>query len=157
MTISTVETPGQKQRRFTLRIAEFVIAVYKLSDMEDENGKRFKYELSEGESYRSDEQAEINAMGKTGRMVLVEYLTPEFPELARRIKNNAGSGIRNSLHEMRLAKDFNLFVDGKWISMGDSPHWARLGALWESMGDDHRWGGRWGDANHFSIEHLGIK
>jgi hypothetical protein len=138
------ETLGQKQRRFALLLAQWLVAVSKLG-----------YAVTFGEACRSDEQAEINALGDVGRHRLVEYLMPHFPELARRIANNTGSGIRNSLHECRLAVDVNLFYGGGWVSDGASPHWERVGTLWESMGGT--WGGRFPtrDANHLSLEHEG--
>lgn len=138
------ETLGAKQRRFALLFARWVVAVHNMG-----------YAITFGEAYRSDEQAEINAMGAAGRRTLVQILMAHFPELARRIANNTGSGIRNSLHESRLAVDVNLFYGGTWISDGGSPHWERVGKLWESMGGT--WGGRFADANHLSLEHEGRK
>lgn len=60
-----------------------------------------------------------------------------------------------SLHKQRLAVDFNLFVNGEWISDGNSEHWLVLGEYWESLAGT--WGGRFNDANHFSLEHNGVK
>lgn len=142
----TTETLGQKQERFALAFAQWVVQVYAMG-----------YRLRLGEAYRSDEQAEINAIGAAGRASLTNLIRLAFPALAVKISNNAGSGIRGSLHEVKLAADVNLFHEGKWISDGDSPHWRKVGELWESMGVDHRWGGRFRDANHISIEHEGRK
>jgi len=63
----------------------------------------------------------------------------------------------NSVHKIRLAHDYNLFVDGKLIKNGDHPAWLELGEYWETLDDDARWGGRFDDANHFSFEHWGCK
>jgi len=63
----------------------------------------------------------------------------------------------NSLHYVRLAVDVNLFVDGEWISDGSHPSWSVLGEYWENLHPLARWGGRFGDANHFSITHGGKK
>lgn len=60
-----------------------------------------------------------------------------------------------SLHYSRLAVDVNLFVDGEWISDGSHPAWEVLGEFWESLHPLCAWGGRFGDANHFSIKHGG--
>lgn len=62
-----------------------------------------------------------------------------------------------SCHKVRLASDFNAFVDGKYIS--DGTHWAyiKLGEYWETLHPDARWGGRFGDGNHFSFEYQGVK
>jgi hypothetical protein len=142
-----METLGQKQERFCLAVAKLIVATF----------ETLGYKLRLGEGLRSDEQAEINAIGAEGRAQLSQELMTHWPVLAAKIANNTGSGIRNSLHEVKLAQDLNLFVDGKWISNGESPHWLKVGELWESMGADHRWGGRFKDANHVSIEHEGRK
>jgi len=62
-----------------------------------------------------------------------------------------------SVHKIRLADDFNLFIDDVWIEDGDHPAWTELGEYWESLDPDARWGGRFKDANHFSFEHWGCK
>ena len=61
----------------------------------------------------------------------------------------------NSNHKERLAIDLNLFVKGEYIINGDHPAYVALGEYWESLGGS--WGGRFDDANHFSIEHNGRK
>lgn len=85
------------------------------------------YSITFGETYRSPEEAE---------------------RLAK-----LGKGIRNSLHTQRLAIDLNLFVDGKYMSSTKAHE--TLGKYWESIGGT--WGGRFGDGNHYSIEHGGKK
>ena len=64
---------------------------------------------------------------------------------------------KNSVHKIRLAHDFNLFVEGKFIPDGGHIAWLELGEYWESLHVDARWGGRFDDANHFSFEHWGCK
>lgn len=61
----------------------------------------------------------------------------------------------NSNHKIRLAVDFNLFVNGEYIITGEHPAYLDLGQYWESLGGS--WGGRFNDANHFSLEHQGHK
>jgi len=63
--------------------------------------------------------------------------------------------MRGSLHRKRLALDINLFLHGKWISDGSHPIWTLIGEKWESMHPLCRWGGRFRDANHFSVTHGG--
>ncbi len=58
-----------------------------------------------------------------------------------------------SLHKQRLAVDFNLFRDGKWLIT--VPDYLPLGEFWESIGGS--WGGRFNDAPHFSLEHEGMR
>lgn len=87
------------------------------------------YRLTFGEAYRTPEQAALNA--KTGK------------------------GISNSLHTLRLAVDFNLFINGEYQT--DTDAYRPLGEYWESIGGT--WGGRFSraDGNHFSLEHNGVK
>lgn len=62
-------------------------------------------------------------------------------------------GHPNSLHRRRLAVDFNLFKDGKYLN--SSKAHTELGEYWESIGGS--WGGRFGDGNHYSLEHDGMR
>jgi len=103
--------------------SRFVLAVAKLIEYAYSQG----YELTFGEAWRTPEQAKWNAEN--------------------------GKGISNSLHIDRLAIDFNLFKDGKYLSK--SLDHKPLGLYWESLGPDHRWGGRFGDGNHYSLSHEG--
>lgn len=137
-------TLGQKQRRFTLMVAQLISWAYAQG-----------YQLTFGEAYRSDEQSAINALGDVLRERLADLLStlPQFSELAATIRNNAGDGIANSLHGDRLAIDLNLFVNG--IYRPDAEAYKPLGEKWEALGGT--WGGRFGDANHFSIAHDGRK
>lgn len=77
------------------------------------------------------------------------YRSPE--EAARLAK--AGLGIKNSLHTQRLAIDLNLFRNGTYLSSGESHR--SLGEWWEKQYPLCRWGGRFNDANHYSLEHGG--
>lgn len=60
---------------------------------------------------------------------------------------------QDSNHYKRLAIDFNLFKDGVYLEK-TSDH-LLLGTYWESIGG--AWGGRFGDGNHYSLEHNGVK
>lgn len=77
------------------------------------------------------------------------------PRLHGAMGVNGGYGHRKSCHKIRLAVDFNLFKDGNYLSTME--HYQVLGEYWESLGGT--WGGRFGsgDANHFSLEHDGVK
>jgi len=61
-----------------------------------------------------------------------------------------------SCHKVRLAVDFNLFVDGVYIIDGAHPVWKILGEYWESLDDNARHGGRFDDSNHFSFLYKGV-
>jgi hypothetical protein len=59
----------------------------------------------------------------------------------------------SSNHKQRLAIDLNLFVAGMYITDGEHEAYHAMGEYWESLGG--AWGGRFNDANHFSLEHNG--
>lgn len=109
-------TLGEYQRKFTLMTAKLIIFAY-------DNG----FELAYGETYRTPEQAALNA--------------------------KKGSGIKNSLHLKKLAVDFDLFKDGVWLKKTEDHR--LLGKYWKSMGGS--WGGDWGDGNHYSLSPDGGK
>lgn len=87
------------------------------------------YELTFGEAYRSPEEA---------------------ARLAKLKK-----GIKNSNHIIKLAIDLNLFKDGVYLSSTASH--LPLGEYWETLNPLCSWGGRFGDGNHYSLEHNGNK
>lgn len=57
-----------------------------------------------------------------------------------------GSAVSN--HKLRLAVDFNLFKDGKYLS-GTEDH-RFLGEFWEDLGGS--WGGHYNDGNHYEYK-----
>lgn len=60
---------------------------------------------------------------------------------------------KNSLHYEGLAKDLLLFRNGKYLV--DTDDYRIPGEFWEYIGGT--WGGRFGDGNHFSLAHGGMK
>lgn len=72
-----------------------------------------------------------------------------------------GKGITRSLHRLRLAVDLHLFRDkdgdGDMDYLTDTESHRSLGEWWETLHPLCRWGGRWGDGNHYSLEHEGRK
>ena len=139
------ESLRQNQSRFARALPKLLLKAEALG-----------YAVTLGECLRSDEQAEINALGEHGRERCAQVLEREFPLLAAKIRNNGkwANGIRDSLHCYKLAIDLNLFdAQGRWIQ--DSGPYAELGAYWKSLGADHRYGGDFGDTPHYSIEHGG--
>lgn len=75
------------------------------------------------------------------------------PEEALRL-SKLGKGIPNSLHNIRLAIDLNLFKNGKYLTRTEDHQ--TLGEWWEQQsGNNYKciWGGRFGDGNHYSIQH----
>src|SRR5471030_537647 len=112
-------TLSQKQQQFTQMVGQLITWAFA-------NG----YGLTMGETYRTPDQAKLNA--------------------------KTGAGIANSLHMQRLAIDFNLFIVGIWQT--DSKAFLPFGEYWESLGGT--WGGPFKtkpDGNHFSLEHNGVR
>lgn len=64
-----------------------------------------------------------------------------------------GYGKARSCHKLKLAVDLNLFRDGVLLSLTED-HQA-LGEWWEKQHELCRWGGRFGDGNHYSLTHDG--
>lgn len=62
-------------------------------------------------------------------------------------------GSAKSLHPLKIAGDLNLF-DGGVYQRSTGAHEA-LGIFWESLHPLARWGGRFNDGNHYSLEHRG--
>jgi hypothetical protein len=67
----------------------------------------------------------------------------------------AGKGIANSLHLDGLAIDLHLYRDGAYLP--DTSAHRELGEWWERQHPLARWGGRFGDGNHYSLEWQGRK
>jgi len=77
-------------------------------------------------------------------------------------RDRDGGHMTHSVHYVRLAVDFNLFVkdeQGDWtyVANGKDPNWLTLGLFWENISEHARWGGRFKsvDSNHFSFENEG--
>ena len=81
------------------------------------------YSCTLGETYRTPEQAALNA--------------------------KKGIGIKDSLHCKRLAIDLNLFKDGVYLS--DTESHRVFGEWWEALDPRNRWGGRFKDGNHYEM------
>jgi hypothetical protein len=64
-------------------------------------------------------------------------------------------GHPRSTHRKRLAIDLNLFIKGAYQT-GKRGH-DKLGAFWVKLNPLARWGGSFGDYNHYSFKHNGVK
>jgi len=69
------------------------------------------------------------------------------------VGESKGYGLPSSGHKSRLAIDLNLFKNGTYLQTTEDH--KMLGEFWESIGGS--WGGRFNDANHYSLEFNGIK
>ena len=81
----------------------------------------------------------------------------ERSSAAAKANAKAGVGIKLSLHGNKLAIDYNLISTKTGRLLGATKHHQRIGAFWESLHPLCRWGGRFGDGNHYSITHGGRK
>jgi hypothetical protein len=69
-------------------------------------------------------------------------------------------GHKRSLHGSRLAVDLNLFKKDDelgWVYCKDTDDHKEIGEWWEKQHQLCRWGGRFDDGNHYSLEHQGMK
>jgi len=73
------------------------------------------------------------------------------PRVFGPVGEKKGYGRSKSNHKVRLAVDFNLFKDGRYLTATEDHR--PLGEYWESIGG--AWGGRFNDGNHYSLEHQG--
>lgn len=118
---------GDLQRKFTFNLALLVKYTYAQG-----------FALTYGDAYRDPLLAKLNS----GIYGLIERGTNKITWLSRR-------GAKNSLHISRLAVDFNLFRDGKYLTTTDAHR--ELGRYWEGLHDLNRWGGRFNDGNHYEM------
>lgn len=77
------------------------------------------------------------------------------PRVHGEIGVKMGYGHMRSAHKQRLAIDLNLYKDGVYLESTEAHR--PLGEWWESLASDHRWGGRFNDGNHYSVEVDGVK
>lgn len=75
------------------------------------------------------------------------------PVVFGKVGEKKGYGRSKSNHKVRLAHDWNLFKDGKYLRSTEAHR--PLGEKWESMHPDCRWGGRYQDGNHYSMIYRG--
>jgi hypothetical protein len=66
-----------------------------------------------------------------------------------------GYGHAKSAHKQRLAIDLNLFKDGEFLTSTEAHRF--LGDYWKKQHVSCRWGGDFGDGNHYALERDGIK
>ena len=87
-----------------------------------------------------------DGMGRKARVIA----TGEDVRVQDRVHKAGGT------HYLGTGADWQLFVDGKWITSSDHPAWVACGEKWEEMGG--AWGGRFKpvDSNHISIPFGGM-
>jgi hypothetical protein len=146
-------TRGKKQELFTRLMNKLEAWILK------QDG----YEIRSGETHRHDVMCWVNSMPKgTSLQAIIPKriryhgevrITPPH-ERKKIYKSTVGHGRgRNSVHNLKLAKDLLLFKDGKYLTKTED--YAFAGLYWISLHPLCRWGGAFSDGNHFSLEHNG--
>lgn len=83
------------------------------------------------------------------------------PRVHGHIGVKMGYGHPKSAHKHKLAIDLNLFLDvdgdGDLDFIETTERHRPLGEWWETQHSLCRWGGRFNDGNHYSLEHEGVK
>lgn len=80
-----------------------------------------------------------------------------YDEVTERItvKDPTSDHMKKSLHHLGLAADLLLYKDGSYL---DKTEYHKLfGDMWKARHALCRWGGDWGDGNHYSLEYKGVK
>jgi len=75
------------------------------------------------------------------------------PSLHGEFGKKVGYGSKNSNHKLKLAVDLNLMKNGRLVT--STKGHEELGEWWEQQHELCRWGGRFKDGNHYSLEHWG--
>lgn len=124
-------TLREKQSLFILNIGKLIIWAY-------ENG----YELTEGEGLRTEAQQLLYFEGYDIKKVGSKLMFFSVGRKSKTMKSN---------HLLKLAHDFNLFINGEYKK--DVESYRPLGNYWKSLHEDNVWGGDWGwDAPHFEMK-----
>lgn len=95
------------------------------------------FEVTLGDAYRDP-----RSHGKLGQRLIRKDGQPVYGNLF-------------SCHKLRLAIDLNLFRGGQYCTATEDHR--QLGHWWEKQHESTAWGGRWGDGNHYSLTHEGVK
>lgn len=77
------------------------------------------------------------------------------PKVFGNLGESKGYGHPKSAHKQRLAIDLNLFKDGNYLP--DTDAHTFLGEYWKGLHVLNRWGGDFGDGNHYSQIRDGIR
>jgi len=94
--------------------------------------------------------------GEVGRPNVISVATQMFSALYAVFKEHGYRpyGHIKSGHKLKIAIDLNLMKDGNLVSTTEGHR--ELGEWWEQQNELCRWGGRFLDGNHYSLEHNGV-
>lgn len=140
-----MESLRQKRNRFARLLAKLIIHMNNAG-----------YEVAIDEVKRTREQAALNTLSIETRKRVAKILADAgYHGLADAIGSSTSRGVLRSTHIHGLAADLQIYRNGVWLNKTEDH--APFGAYWETLAPDCRWGGRFNDGNHYSIEHEGVK
>jgi hypothetical protein len=113
----------------------------------------YKYGPKERESLREKQSRFVRMVSDLLQFAFAQNYELTFGHAFR--CENCKAGKSHSLHKVRLAIDLNLFQGGVWLQKTEDH--KPLGEFWEGLAPDARWGGRFQDGNHYSLEYGGRK
>jgi hypothetical protein len=92
-----------------------------------------------------------------GKLIAFAYLNGMELTFGESFDDDGIGHMKNSNHYIRLAQDFCLFKDDKYLT--ESDEYEILGSYWKTLYHLNRWGGDFKsqDGNHFSMEFEGRK
>ncbi|MCK5605335.1 M15 family peptidase [Candidatus Pacearchaeota archaeon] len=123
-------TLRQKQSIFAKNISILIVWAY-------DNG----YEITFGEAKRTRSQQYLYFYG---------YTIKRIKGILELVKTRRRSKTMNSFHIKKLAKDLNIFINGKYRT--DKKAFKPLAEKWSSLHPDNVSGYDWGwDLNHFQM------
>ena len=139
-----MESLRQKQSRFVRLLMKLIAHIHAAG-----------YEVTLGEAKRTAEQAAWNALPPPSKKQVAKAVAEAgYPGYADKLFDSTSKGSHRSAHIHSLAIDLNLFRNGVYLAKTEDH--APFGAYWETLAPDCRWGGRFQDGNHYSIEHGGV-
>lgn len=138
-------TMSELQQDFARKLSELIVHINSVPG----------YACTLGEGWRSDAQAELNALPHETRERVASAIMGVAPGLSHAIAVSTGMGIAHSVHRLRLAQDLNLFKDGQYCT--DPEAYRPFGEWWKQQHPLARWGGDFRDCDHFSFEYGGVK
>lgn len=124
---------SQRQQIFTRNIAKLI-----------QKAEALEIGLTFGDAWRSRSQMVLNYYG---------YDVIKGSDKPILVKRRCTSKTLRSKHGLRLAVDFNFFINGKLTY--DKHKLQCLGDYWESLHPSNRWGGNWTsfiDTPHFEMK-----
>jgi hypothetical protein len=133
-------TTGQKQELFMRLLPRLIDKAHEMG-----------FEIRGGDLFRDP-----RLHGQLGEKTVMHWLQSWAISAFKgaKAKGYSGYGHYKSAHKNKMAIDLNLFKDGVFLQ--NTEDHRELGEWWEQQHELARWGGRFNDGNHYSLEHNGV-